>query len=360
MYRLRFHGRGGKGMKTASRILGTAFFLAGFEVQDAPRYGAERRGAPIFAYVRANRRAINERGIIRRPDLVIVADETLMLIPGAGVLEGITARDNHVVAVEHSRNFGSQSAFLSGMQISTGDAVVLLDGDLQDPPEIIPQFYEKWREGFDVVYGRRVKRETKPIMRTAYKAFYKLFRGMSYVPIPLDAGDFSMIDRKVVKELLALPETDQFLRGLRAWVGFKQTGVDYTRPERMFGRTTNNWRKNIWWAKKGIFSFSFVPLELLSYFGIILTGLSFLAGIGQVIAKLLYPDIPHGITTIIVLILFFGGIQLLAMAILGEYLMKIFEETKKRPKYIRKSIRFGGKHFTTAEEMESFLNRRQR
>ena len=276
------------------------------------------------------------------------------------VLEGITARDNHVVAVEHSRNFGSQSAFLSGMQISTGDAVVLLDGDLQDPPEIIPQFYEKWREGFDVVYGRRVKRETKPIMRTAYKAFYKLFRGMSYVPIPLDAGDFSMIDRKVVKELLALPETDQFLRGLRAWVGFKQTGVDYTRPERMFGRTTNNWRKNIWWAKKGIFSFSFVPLELLSYFGIILTGLSFLAGIGQVIAKLLYPDIPHGITTIIVLILFFGGIQLLAMAILGEYLMKIFEETKKRPKYIRKSIRFGGKHFTTAEEMESFLNRRQR
>lgn len=275
-------------------------------------------------------------------------------------LENITSGDNHVIAVEHSRNFGSQSAFLSGMQISTGDAVVLLDGDLQDPPEIIPQFYEKWREGYDVVYGRRVKRETKPVMRAAYKAFYKVFRGMSYVPMPLDAGDFSMIDRKVVNELLALPETDQFLRGLRAWVGFRQTGVDYLRPERMFGRTTNNWRKNIWWAKKGIFSFSFVPLELLSYLGIALTALSFLAGIGQVIAKLLYPDIPHGITTIIVLILFFGGIQLLAMAILGEYLMKIFEETKKRPKYIRKAIRYGGKHFRTAEEMESFLKRRRR
>jgi dolichol-phosphate mannosyltransferase len=273
------------------------------------------------------------------------------------VLASITTTDNHVIAIEHSRNFGSQSALLSGMQISTGDAVVLLEGDLQDPPELIPKFYEKWLEGYEVVYGRRVKRETKRILRASYKAFYKIFRGMSYVPMPLDAGDFSLIDRKVVNELLALPETDQFLRGLRAWVGFKQTGVDYVRPDRMFGTSTNNLRKNIWWAKKGIFSFSFVPLELLSYFGITLTTVSFLAGLAQIVAKLLYPDIPHGITTIMVLVLFFGGVQILAISVLGEYLAKILEETKKRPKFIRKSIRFGGKHYNSAEEMANFLKR---
>ncbi|MGA9120439.1 MAG: NAD-dependent epimerase/dehydratase family protein [Bacteroidota bacterium] len=271
------------------------------------------------------------------------------------VLNEITAQDNHVIAIEHSRNFGSQSAFLSGMHVSTGDGVILFDGDLQDPPEMVPKFFEQWRKGYDVVFGRRVKRETNSFMQFFYKAFYKVFREVSYVPIPLDAGDFSLMDRKVVDQLLALPETDQFLRGLRAWVGFEQTGVDYVRPERMFGRTTNSIMRNIWWAKKGIFSFSFVPLELMSYLGMALTALSFLAGIGQVIAKLMYPDIPHGITTIIVLILFFGGIQILAMSILGEYLMKIFEETKKRPKFIRKSIRHGGRHFTTAEDMEGFL-----
>jgi dolichol-phosphate mannosyltransferase len=274
------------------------------------------------------------------------------------VVKEITARDNHVVAIEHSRNFGSQSAFLSGMQISTGDAVVLLDGDLQDPPEIIPKFYEKWLEGYEVVYGRRVKRETRKLLAASYKAFYRIFRGMSYIPMPLDAGDFSMVDRKVVNELLALPETDQFLRGLRAWVGFKQTGVDYVRPERMFGVTTNNWFKNIWWAKKAIVSFSFVPLELLSYFGMALTGISFLFGIIQVIAKLLYPDIPHGITTIIVLILFFGGVQILGISILGEYLMKVFEESKRRPKFIRRAIRFSGRHFTSAEAIEKFVRGR--
>ena len=140
------------------------------------------------------------------------------------VLTSITAQDNHVIAIEHSRNFGSQSAFLSGMQVSTGDAVILFDGDLQDPPELVPKFFEQWRKGYDVVFGRRVKRETNSLMQFFYKAFYKFFREVSYVPIPLDAGDFSLMDRKVVDQLLALPETDQFLRGLRAWVGFKQTG----------------------------------------------------------------------------------------------------------------------------------------
>lgn len=149
-----------------------------------------------------------------------------------------------------------------------------------------------------------------------------------------------MMDRKVVEELANLPETDQFLRGLRAWVGFKQIGVPYTRPERMFGVTTNNWRRNIAWARKAIFSFSYVPLELLTYLGWTLTLVSFLAAILQVILYFTVSasTIPHGITTIIVLTLFFGGLNMLAISVLGEYQAKIIEEVKKRPKFIRRKI----------------------
>jgi dolichol-phosphate mannosyltransferase len=227
---------------------------------------------------------------------------------------------------------------MSGMEIATGDAVVLLDGDLQDPPELIEGFYAKWVEGNDVVYGQRVKRDGNRVLVRLYKVFYRIFRNLSYVPIPLDAGDFSMIDRKVVDELIKLPETDQFLRGLRAWVGFKQVGVPYIRPERMFGVTTNNWRKNLGWARKAIFSFSYVPLELLTYLGWSLTLISLLAIIIQVALYFMGTPIPHGITTIIVLILFFGGVNMLAVSILGEYQAKILEEVKKRPKFIRRRI----------------------
>ena len=254
------------------------------------------------------------------------------------VLQVLVRQDKHVVGIEHSRNFGSQSAFMSGMEISTGDAVVLLDGDLQDPPELIADFYEKWKEGYDVVYGQRIKREGNKFLVRLYKMFYRIFRNLSYVPIPLDAGDFSMMDKKVVEELTKLPETDQFLRGLRAWIGFKQTGVPYVRPERMFGVTTNNWRRNLGWARKAIFSFSYVPLELLTYLGWTLTLVSSLAAIAQIILYFTGSPIPHGITTIIVLILFFGGINMLAISIIGEYQAKIIEEVKKRPKFIRRKV----------------------
>jgi len=254
------------------------------------------------------------------------------------VLQVLVQNDKHVIGIEHSRNFGSQSAFMSGMEIATGDAMVLLDGDLQDPPELIEDFYAKWNEGWDVVYGQRIKRDGNKILVRLYKVFYRIFRNLSYVPIPLDAGDFSMMDRKVVDELVKLPETDQFLRGLRAWVGFKQIGVPYIRPERMFGVTTNNWRKNLAWARKAIFSFSYVPLELLTYLGWTLTLVSLLAAILQVILYFTGSPIPHGITTIIVLILFFGGINMLAVSIIGEYQGKIIEEVKKRPKFIRRRI----------------------
>jgi dolichol-phosphate mannosyltransferase len=277
------------------------------------------------------------------------------------VTADIAAKDPWVVVVEHSRNFGSQNAFLSGMKISTGHAVVLLDGDLQDPPEVIPAFFEKWREdGFDVVYGRRVRREATRFMRFAYKAFYRVFRGLADINIPLDAGDFSLIDRRVVEQMLRLPETDQFLRGLRAWVGFKQAGVDYHRPERMFGVSTNNLRKNFRWARKGIFSFSYAPLEFLLLGGVALIGLAGVALVINLCVWALDPGVPRGLTTIVSLILGFGGLQLFATAIVGEYVGKILDEAKARPKFIVRAITHRGQRLDSSSEIKDFVDERER
>jgi glycosyltransferase involved in cell wall biosynthesis len=257
----------------------------------------------------------------------------------AEVLAALATCDPHVTAINHTRNFGSQNAFTSGMRIATGDAVVLLDGDMQDPPELIETFYHKWREGFDVVYGERVKREATPILRASYKIFYRIFRAMSYVRVPLDAGDFSLIDRRVVDALNSLPENNRFLRGLRAWVGFRQTGVPYVRPERMFGRTTNSLLRNIGWARKAIFSFSYWPLEFINWIALFCVATAAIGIVWQVALRLLYPQLaPSGFTTLIVLILFIGGIQLLCLAIIGSYLAHIYDEVKRRPPYIVDNI----------------------
>ena len=254
------------------------------------------------------------------------------------VLQELVSKDRHVIAINHSRNFSSQMAFTSGMDIASGDAVVLLDGDLQDPPEIIKEFYKKWMDGFDVVYGERTKREAPLLMQFAYKLFYRIFHQLSYIKIPLNAGDFSLMDRKVVEIMKAFPERDRFLRGLRAWTGFRQTGVPYIRAERMFGRTTNNFFKNFNWATKGIFSFSYVPLEMMTLFSLAVFFVALLGIVVQIILRFTYPTVPQGYTTILVAILFMGAIQLLGISVLGQYIGKIFEEVKARPKYIVKSI----------------------
>ena len=254
------------------------------------------------------------------------------------VLEKICSDDKKTTAIFHSRNFSSQNAFTSGMSQAIGDAVVLLDGDLQDPPELIEQFVKKWLEGFDVVYGTRTKREATGFMNFAYKLFYRIFSKLSYIKIPFDAGDFSLMDKKVVKAINTTAERDRFIRGLRAWVGFRQTGIPYKRPARKFGKTTNSIIKNVRWAKKGIFSFSFLPLEFISYLSYFLVLLSLFAIIFYFVFYFMNPGAPRGTTTIIVLVLFFGGIQLLSMSILSEYIGKILEETKKRPHYIIKKI----------------------
>jgi polyisoprenyl-phosphate glycosyltransferase len=255
------------------------------------------------------------------------------------VLATLAARDEHVTVVNHARNFGSQSAFTSGMRIATGDAVVLLDGDLQDPPELIEDFFVKWRDGYEVVYGKRIKRETTRTMQLLYKLFYRVFRSMSYVRVPLDAGDFSLLDRKVVDALNALPECNRFMRGLRAWVGFKQTGVPYVRPERPFGESTNSLIKNLGWARKAIFSFSYAPLDAITWLAIMTVGITVLAIVVQIGLRLAAPDqVPKGFTTIILVVLFIGGIQLLCLAIIGSYLAHIYDEVKRRPAYVVSSV----------------------
>jgi len=276
------------------------------------------------------------------------------------ILAELTARDPHVLAIEHSRNFGSQSAFLSGMQLAAGDAVVLLDGDLQDPPELIAEFHARWRQGYDVVYGRRTRREGSTWLALFARGFYRIFRGVSEVPMPLDAGDFALMDRKVVDALLSLPETDQFLRGLRAWVGFRQTGVDYVRPQRAFGRSTHSVLKNVWWARKGLFSFTSLPIEVLGYASVTMTALSLL-GLGTLgIDAWLHPEAPRPVLAIILTIALFGSLQLGAIAFLGEYVIKILEEAKRRPRFIRTRLRHGGACLATSAEIDRFVQARRR
>ncbi len=251
------------------------------------------------------------------------------------VLRALAERDRKVIVVTHSRNFGSQSAFTSGMRVATGDAVVLLDGDLQDPPELIEQFYARWREGYEVVYGERTGRAASLSLQVAYKLFYRLFRMASYVPIPLDVGDFSLMDHKVVEAINQLPENNRFVRGLRAWVGFRQIGVPYYRPERLYGRTTNSFVRNLGWARKAIFSFSYAPLDLITLLALLTVIGAFAMIVVQVVVRLMRPElVPSGFSTLIVLILFMGGIQLLCLSIIGSYLAHIYDEVKRRPPYV--------------------------
>ena len=268
-------------------------------------------------------------------------------------IRAISRNDRRVLGISHSRNFGSQAAFRSGMEVASKNSCVLFDGDLQDPPEIIEQFVSHWREGYDVVYGRRVKREATLFMQAAYKLFYRTFDYFSYLKIPHDAGDCSLLDRRVVEAILRFPERDLFLRGVRAYAGFRQTGVDYVRPERMFGVTTNSFWKNLGWAKKGILSFSYVPLTVLSVSALFLFAISVVLMLAEVVVKLVSPSLaPKGFATVLLLILFFGSLNLLAIGVVGEYLAKIFEEVKQRPHFIRRSVIRDGEVRVTSQSQK--------
>ncbi len=247
--------------------------------------------------------------------------------------------DSGVLGIVHSRNFGSQAAFMSGLRISRGDCCVLLDGDLQDPPEVISQMFPHYLKGFDVVYGKRISREASRPMNLAYRTFYRIFKFMSPFEIPVDAGDFSLMSRTVVNDLLAFGERDVFLRTNRAYIGRDQIGVEYHRPERLFGKSTNNFFRNIQWAIKGVVSASRKPLSILSTLGVLLVGVTTSGLLAQVLFALFFPSAsPAGIVTVVLLVGFFGALNLLGVSILGEYVGRILEEVRGRPRYIQSSV----------------------
>ena len=260
------------------------------------------------------------------------------------VIEDVSKSDPKVIGVSHSRNFGSQAAFMSGMNVSTGDACVLLDGDLQDPPELIEDFVVNWEKGFDVVFGRRVGREAPLLMRFSYKAFYRVLSKVSTFAVPLDAGDFSLMSRRVVNQLLKMPERELFLRVARAYVGHKQIGISYVRPERMFGTSTNNLKRNFGWAMRGIVAVGRAPLSLVTALGTVLFGLSLTAIVGQIVIRFFNPSLtPPGFASVLTISTFFGAINMLAISIIGAYVGRILDESKGRPRFIAEKITTNGR-----------------
>jgi len=250
------------------------------------------------------------------------------------IYEDLCSSDKDVSAIIMSRNFGtSDSSYTAGTEYASGDAIVWIDGDIQDPPELISQLTEKWLQGYNVVYGIRKKRNAGFFWRWAANAFYKILNRYSYVEMPLYAGDFCIIDRKVADIFNSFPERDRFVRGLRAWVGFKHTGIEYTRLERNAGKPFASLGIYFRIAKKGIISFSYSPLTLISNIALVAMFLSLFALFIYPILAIFYPA-PRGYLTILILMLFIASTQFFVLAILGEYVARIFEEVKGRPKYI--------------------------
>ena len=252
------------------------------------------------------------------------------------VLKQLCDQDKRIKLISFSRNFGHQIAITAGMDRSSGKAVVVIDADLQDPPEVIIDMVKKWQEGYNVVYGVRKKRKGENAFKLATASlFYRILKKMTPVGIPVDTGDFRLLDRKVVDQLKIMRERSRFVRGMVSWVGFKQAGVAYVREKRFAGETKYPLKKMIRFAMDGILSFSQLPLKLSSALGFFCSGLSFLFIVYGLIIKYFFPlrAIP-GWASIFVAILFIGGVQLICIGILGEYLGRIYEEIKGRPLYI--------------------------
>lgn len=251
------------------------------------------------------------------------------------ILDGIADKDKQVRFISFSRNFGHQAAVMAGIEYANGDAVVLIDADLQDPPEIIPQMVAEWEEGYDVVYGKRTKRKGEGVFKkvTAF-FFYRFLRGMTETDIPKDTGDFRLMDRHVCEWMRLLREKRPFVRGLVRWVGFKQTSVEYVRDERAAGETKYPFGKMMRLATDGIFSFSYKPLKIAGYVGFALSLVSFVYLIVVVCQRLFTQQTQPGWASLMGIILFFNGIILIMLGILGEYLGRIYEEVKDRPLYI--------------------------
>jgi dolichol-phosphate mannosyltransferase len=256
------------------------------------------------------------------------------------VLRELQAYDSRVRVVRFSRNFGHQMAITAGLEHAAGDAVVIIDADLQDPPETILDFFRKWQEGYDVVYGVRTEREGETAFKLwTAKLFYRFMTRLSDTQIPLDTGDFRLMDRRVLNVLLGMPERDRFVRGMVSWLGFSQVAVPYRREARIAGVTKFSFFKMLRFALDGIFSFSIVPLRVATWTGFIT---SFLAILGIVLVSLEHflgvEGLVKGWTSTMFAVLFIGGVQLICMGIIGEYIGRIYGESKHRPLYVVREI----------------------
>ena len=253
-------------------------------------------------------------------------------------LRDISDKDSNIHLIRFSRNFGHQIAITAGIDAAKGDAVVIIDADLQDPPEVIHKFLKKWDQGFDVVYGVREKREGESKLKLLTASlFYRLLRTLVQIDIPIDAGDFRLMSRRVVDYLKTVRERDRFVRGLISWLGFSQTGVYYVRDKRHAGETKYPYRKMLKFALDGITSFSSVPLRLATWLGYITSLFAFIYGCSVFVLKALGATV-QGWAAIMVGMLFLGGVQLICLGIIGEYIGRIFNETKQRPLYIIQEI----------------------
>ena len=253
----------------------------------------------------------------------------------AALLEKAARQDSRIKIISFSRNFGHQMAITAGMEFSKGKSIVIIDADLQDPPEIIPQMMAKWQEGFDVVYAVRKQRDGESLVKRITAAvFYRLLKRLTEFDIPVDTGDFRLMDRKVVNAFLSMPERGRYIRGMISWLGFKQTGITYDRAARTEGKTKFTMRKMIRFAFEGITSFSFAPLQFATFLGMTCSAVAFLMLIYVFISKFFDQQVVRGWTSLMAIIIFLGGIQLLMIGILGEYIGRLVTEQKKRPLYI--------------------------
>ena len=253
----------------------------------------------------------------------------------APLLDDAATSDPAVTVVHLSRNFGHQAAVAAGLAESCGQAVVVLDADLQDPPELIPALLAEWRAGYQIVYGQRIKRRADPLTKRLLAwAYYRVVKNLADIDVPTDAGDFCLMDRSVVDVLNAMPERNRYIRGLRAWVGFKQTAVSFERAERFAGERKYTFRHSLRLALNGIFSLSKIPLQLATWLGILTSGASFAVGLWFVVRKLTVGFPVQGWASTVVIVLFLGGIQLITIGVLGEYLGRVYDEVKGRPQYV--------------------------
>jgi dolichol-phosphate mannosyltransferase len=253
------------------------------------------------------------------------------------ILEAAAEKDTRLVVIALSRNFGHQTALAAALDYVSGDVTVMLDGDLQDPPEAIPTLLKYYREGYDVVYARRIKRQESWWLRASYYLFYRLISALSSTQLPLDAGDFGLMSRRVIEEIKRMPEHHRYLRGMRAWVGFRQIGISIERSAREAGTTKYSPLRLVKLASDGIFAFSIVPLRAAALLGALAIALSILYSLYALFAKF-WLGSPQGFTALILAITFLGGVNLFFLGIIGEYIGRIYEEAKGRPHYVIRKL----------------------